>query len=188
MINPYNSIIGYSKSNLKEHLDKIGVLGIFEPLLKTYDGPVFIGVVKFILYSYSLESELLHTGGTSWIGLQRSIFEKCDLPDHAFDEVANLKSPEVRESIELWLAYQNNEAFVEYTNARDLRRYCLQQSQTADKTKERVDAMKYAKECQAMMEDAKSRFVENYDHLKPSLNALKKEKQKNTLGPQDYAT
>jgi len=111
------------------------------------------------------------------------------LPDNenTFDAIANLKSGEVREAIDNWLALANNEAMVEYTNARDLRRYCLQQSQTAEKTKERMEAIKYAKELLTIMEESKSRFVENYEILKPSLNALKKEKQKNTLGPQDYA-
>lgn len=189
MINPYSQIISYNKPDLKDYLAGIGI-DAFKPLLKEFSDPtLFRGAVKFILYGYSLESEVLHTYGNSWITIYRTIYEKAGLPDNdnVFDAIANLKSSEVREAIDNWLAFQNNEALVEYTNARDLRRYCLQQSQTADKTKERVDAMKYAKECQAMMEDAKSRFVENYDHLKPSLNALKKEKQKNTLGPQDFA-
>lgn len=190
MINIYHSIVSYQKDDFKEHLNRIGVLDIFNPLSKEFEGKIFNGVVRFILYGYSVESEILHSTGISWIVMAKIIYEKCELPndDEYFQKIANLKSESVKDVIEKWLSAQNSESFVEYTNARDLRRYCLQQSQTADKTKERVDAMKYAKECQAMMEDAKSRFVENYDHLKPSLNALKKEKQKNTLGPQDYAT
>lgn len=190
MINPYVEIINYEKADLKEYLAKIGLSDIFKPLLKEFkDATLFKGVVKFILYGYSLESEVLHTFGNSWITVYKKIYEKSGLPDNenTFDSVANLKSAEVRECIDLWLAFQNSEALAEYTNARDLRKYCLQQSQTADKTKDRVEAMKYAKELLAMMEDAKGRFVENYDILKPSLTALKKEKQKNTLGPQNFA-
>lgn len=191
MINPYLSILQYDKPDLKEYMANIGVLDVFKPLLKEFsDITLFRGAVKFILFGYSIESEVLHTFGNSWITVYKKIYEKAGLPDNenTFDAIANLKSGEVREAIDNWLSFSNNEAMVEYTNARDLRRYCLQQSQTADKTKERMEALKYAKELLTIMEDAKSRFVENYDILKPSVTALKKEKQKNTLGPQDFAT
>ena len=191
MINVYTAILNYEKADLKEYLVKIGLSEVFKPLLKEFkDATLFRGAVKFILYAYSLESEVLHTSGNSWITVYKTIYDKAGLPDNenVFDAIANLKSGDVREAIDNWLAFQSNEAFSDYTNARDLRKYCLQQSQTAEKTKDRVEAMKYAKELLAMMEDAKGRFVENYDILKPSLTALKKEKQKATLGPQDYAT
>jgi len=191
MINPYLKIISYDKPNLQKYLEEIGLSDIFKPLLKDFsDDALFKGAVKFVLYAYSLESEVLHTFGNSWVAVYKKIYEKSGLPDNenTFDAIANLKSAEVRETIDLWLLFQNNEAFAEYTNARDLRRYCLQQSQTADKIKEKMEALKTAGELLKMMEEAKSRFVENYDILKPPITALKKSNQKNTLGPQDFAT
>jgi len=191
MINPYIAIINYDKPDLQAYLEKIGILYIFKPLLKEFKDPtLFRGAVKFVLYAYSLESEVLHTFGNSWVTVYKTVYEKAGLPDNdnTFDAIANLKSADVREAIELWLSYQNNEAFADYTNARDLRKHCLQVSQTGDKLKERMDAIKYGKELLGMMEEAKAKFVENYEILKPSLNALKKEKTKATLGPQDYAT
>lgn len=190
MINPYTQIINYDKPDLKEYLAKIGMIDIFKPLLKDFkDVTLFKGTVKFILLSYSIESEVLHSTGISWIMMSKIIYEKAGLPDNddIFDKVANLKNDSVREAIENWLSFQNNEHFVEYTNARDLRKHCLQQSQSADKTKERVDAMKHAKELRLIMDEAKAGFVENYENLKPPVQALKA-KQKTTLGPQDYAT
>lgn len=191
MINPYISILNYDKADLKEHLAKIGLIDIFKPLLKDFkDATLFKGVVKFVIMAYSIESEVLHTFGNSWITVYKTIYEKAGLPDNenTFDAIANLKSGEVREAIDNWISFQNNEAWEEFVKARDLRKHCLQQSQTADKTKERIDAIKYAKELLTIMEEAKGRFVENYEILKPSLNALKKAKQNNTLGPQNYAT
>lgn len=191
MINPYTQIINYDKPDLKEYLAKIGLLEVFTPLLKEFkDATLFKGTVKFILFGYSLESEVLHSTGITWLQMSKIIYEKAGLPENVdiFDKVANLKSDAVREAIDNWLALANNENFVEYTNARDLRKHCLQQSQTAEKTKERIDALKYAKELLVIMEEAKGRFVENYEILKPSISSLKKEKQKNTIGPQDYAT
>lgn len=191
MINPYIQILNYDKPDLKEYLYSIGLFDIFKPLLKEFGDPtLFKGAVKFILYGYSLQSEVLHTFGNSWVTVSKIIYEKSGLPDNdnTFDSIANLKSAEIREAIDNWLSLQNNEALVEYTNARDLRKHCLQQSQTAEKTKERIDALKYAGELLKMMEDTKSKFVENYDQLKAPMFALKKEKQKATLGPQDYAS
>ncbi len=189
MVNPYSEIIKH-EGDLKELLNKLGLVDVFKPLLKEFsDVTLFRGAVKFILFGYSIESEVLHTFGTSWIELHKKIYEKSGLPDNenTFDSIANLKSSEVREAIDNWLAQQENESWTEYIKARDLRRHCLEQSQTADKIKERMDAMKYAKELLAIMEDSKSKFVANYEIMKAPLNALKKEKQKNTLGPQDFA-
>ena len=189
MINPYLEIIKH-EGDLKDLINKIGLVDVFKPLLKEFsDVTLFRGAVKFILMAYSLESEVLHTYGNSWITVYKTIYEKAGLPDNenTFDAIANLKSGDVREAIDNWISFQNSEPWEEYIKARDLRRHCLQQSQTADKTKERMEAIKYAKELLLIMEESKSRFVENYEILKPSLNALKKEKQKNTLGPQDFA-
>ena len=190
MINPYIEIMK-AEGDMKEYLVKLQLLKIFKPLLKEFsDQTLFRGAVKFIALAYSLESEVLHTTGFSWAQVYKMIYEKAGLPDNdnTFDAIANLKNAEVREAVDNWLAFQNNENFTEYANARDLRKHCLQQSQTADKTKERVDAIKYARELLIIMDEAKAKFVENYEILKPSLNALKKAKIKSTLGPQDYAT
>jgi len=191
MINPYLKILEYDKPDLKDYLAKIELLYIFKPLLKDFkDVTLFRGTVNFILLGYSLESEVLHSTGITWLQMSKIIYEKAGLPDNEdiFDKVANLKSDAVREAIDNWVSFQDNENFAEYTNSRDLRKHCLQQSQTAEKTKDRVEAMRYAKELLVTMEESKGKFVENYEILKPSLNALKKAKQKNTLGPQNYAT
>jgi len=188
MISPFKEIIAYNAGNLVGYLKEIEIPEIFEPLQKEFsDDSLFSGAVKFILYAYSLESELLHTFGNSWITLHKKIYEKSGLPDdeNVFDAVANLKSADVRKAIDNWLAYQNNEAFVDYTSARDLRRHCLEQSQTGDKLKDRKDAITYAKELLNTMEEAKARFIDGYEPLKPSMTALRK--SKNTLGPQDFA-
>lgn len=189
MISLYNSIINYSQQDLKTHLNNLGVSHIFEELSVDFDEHLFAGVVKYILFGYSLDSEVLHSTGISWSQMSKIIYEKSGLPNDSeiYDKVSNLKSDKVKDAIEKWVSLQESENFTEYVNARDLRRYCLQQSQTADKIKERMDAMKYAKELLVIMEDSKSKFVANYEIMKAPLAALKKEKQKNTLGPQDYA-
>lgn len=190
MITVFSNIIGYDKPDLKEYLGKIEVLNIFKPLLKEFtDITLFRGAVKFILYSYSIESEVLHSTGITWLQMAKVIYEKSGLPDNEdiFDKIANLKSDGIRESIELWLQFQNNEAFVQYTHARDLRKKCLQDSQSAEKLKERMDAMAYSKELLKMMEETKSGFLENVEILKPSIDALRKVNRKNTLSINDFA-
>lgn len=192
MINIYSSILSYNKADLKEYLGKLGVLYIFKPLVKEFkDITMFRGVVHFILYAYSLESEVLHTSGNSWISVYKIIYEKSGLPDNedVFNKIAEMKSEGVREAIELYLQYQSNESFIQYAYARDLRKRCLQDSQSAEKLKDRMEALEYSKELLLMMDDAKAGFIENNDLLKPSIDALKKAtpKKKETLGPQHYA-
>ncbi len=192
MINVYSAVLAYTKVDLKEYLGKLEVFYIFKPLVKEFkDITLFRGAVHFILMAYSIDSEVLHTSGNSWIVMYKTIYQKAGLPDNAdvFSKIADMKSEGVREAIELYLAYQSNESFVQYTHARDLRKKCLQDSQSADKLKNRMEALEYSKELLLMMDDAKAGFVENNDLLKPSIEALKKAtpKKKETLGPQHYA-
>ncbi len=188
MVNPYTQIINYDKPDLASHLEKIELLHIFKPLLNEFEGKIFNGAVKFIVYAYSLESEVLHSTGLTWNEMAKVIYQKSGLPndDEIFDKIANLKDATVQEVIDKWIEFQNSEPFADYINARDLRKHCIQTSKTADKIKERMEAVKYAAELLNMMNEAKAKFIENYDAMKPSLTALKKEKK--TLGPQDYAT
>jgi len=185
MINPYTAILEYSKPDLKEYLGKIDLLTVFQPVVREFkDASIFRGVVKFILYAYSLDSEVLHTMGNTWLGAS-----KTGLPENedVFEKVANLKSGNVQEAIENWLNFQNNEAFTQYCHYRDLRKQCLQDSRTADKLKDRKDALIYSKELLGLMDEAKSGFIENSDLLKPSIQEFKKVTGKKTLGIQDYA-
>lgn len=188
MINPYIEIVNH-EGDLLKFLNKIGMIDTFKPLLKEFGSVIFPGAVKFVLYAYSVESEVLHATGITWETMAKVIYQKSGLPNNEelFDRIANLKDVTIQEVITKWLDFQNNENFTDYINARDLRKHCLQVSKNADKMKDRMEAVKNAKECLQMMEEAKSKFVENYDIMKPSLSALKKAK-KNTLGPQDYAS
>jgi hypothetical protein len=192
MITPYSSIINYDKPDLKEYLAKIELLDIFKPLLKEFkDITLFRGAVKFILYAYSLESEVLHSNGITWLQMVKIVYEKSGLPDNVdiFDKVSNFKSEGLRESVENWLQFQDSESFTQYCHYRDLRKQCLQTSTSADKLKDRMDALVYSKELLKMMEETKSGFIENYESLKPSVNAfIKTAKRKNTLSINDYAT
>lgn len=190
MISPYTAILNYTKDDLKDYLGQIELLTVFQPIVREFkDAAIFRGVLKFILYSYSLESEVIHSIGTSWIGMSKIIYDKAALPDNEdiFDKVANLKNGAVQEAIENWLNFQNNEAWTQYCHYRDVRKQCLQDSRTAEKLKDRRDAMIYSKELLGLMDEAKASFVENSEILKPSIQEFKKVTGKKTLGIQDYA-
>lgn len=116
MINPYSKILE-CEGDLKELLNKIGLVDVFKPLLKEFsDVTLFRGAVRFIVLAYSLESEVLHTFGNSWITVYKTIYEKTGLPDNenTFDAIANLKSGDVRDAIDNWISFQNSEAWEEY--------------------------------------------------------------------------
>lgn len=193
MVNVYDAIVNYSKADFKEHLGKLQVFYIFKGLTKEFkDINTFKGVVKFIVLSYSLESDILHTKGLSWTNQWKQIYAAAGLPedDKVEEKISTIKSDCLREAIELWLNFQSNEQFTQYCHYRDLRKHFLTISQTGEKAKERMDAMLYTKELFKLMEEAKAQFVENNPVLKTSMDALPKApvaKVKKTLGPQDYA-
>lgn len=203
MLNPYSSLIKYDEGDdfFDEHLKKMQLFDIFKELLSEFpDKKAFKGVVLFVLYGYSVESEMLMTTGLSWAKLSDNIFEKAGLEVKYYDQVAGLESDSVRSVIDKWLAYQNNEQFTQYITYRDLRAQFLaaslfplpktkQKQKVTDegaveteadfsKMKTLVEAKFLAatnsNELLKMMEDAKQKFIQTQPRLKTSVSALNK--------------
>jgi hypothetical protein len=186
MISPFHELITSEGINFEEHLKKIHLFKIFEPVFMEFqDDDLFRGVVKFILWGYSINSDMLNTSGNTWGKVAPLIFEKCELPKGQdggiYEAVCELKSEGVRESIERWLQYQNNENFTNYTHYRDLRREFLALSiSDMKKSTQEIDieakmkAALYSKELLKMMEDARETFIQNNSKLKRSVDAVNK--------------
>lgn len=123
MISVYSSLVNYTEGDWEQYLDRIAVLDIFGPLLKEYPDPGdFSAVVKYILYAYSVESEMLAIGA-DWIKTKRKIFEKVSLkPERSiYEDVIHLKNQTVLETIKRWLDYQDNDVFEQLQIMKDLR-------------------------------------------------------------------
>lgn len=186
MISPYHELIKSEEDNFEEFLKKIHLFAIFQGILEEFpDMGLFKGIVKFIAWGYSMDSDYLTTSGNTWGKVAPYIYEKAELPgkegDDIYEAVANLQSPAVREAIERWVQFQNEDHFAQFTHYRDLRREFLSLSISPMKknTNEidieaKMKAAIYSKDLLKMMEDAKDTFIQNHPKLKGSIDAFSK--------------
>lgn len=198
MIDPYSNLIKSEEPDFEEYLKRIHLIKIFEPLLEEFpDKEIFKGVVKFILFGFSVNSDMLLTQGYTWGNICNKVYERAELPDdvEVYEKVANLGSDAVRDTIENWIRFQNDENFCNFTHFRDLRRQFLALSLSdMKKATEEIDieakmkAVVYAKDLLKMMEDAKETFIQNHPKLRGSVDAVNRvNKDKNARSVGSYA-
>lgn len=207
MVNPYSSIINYDEGDdfFDEYLNRMHLLHIFKDLLQEFpEKEVFKGVVWFILWGYSVQSDMLQTNGLTWSKLSQLIFDKTGLDKKYFEKVAELESDNVRDAIDRWLIYQNDESFSQFITYRDLRKQFLSASLlplpkattkvtaslegdglTVEKMEADLSRLKSLVEAKMlcatnseqllkMMNDAKERFIQTQPKLKISVSELNK--------------
>lgn len=182
MINAYTSIINYSDESdaFDEYLKKKYLFDLFKGLLEEFaDINIFKGIVKYILWAYSLESDMLLMNGETFGKTSDRIFKKTKLPDTIYSDVALLESDSVRDCIEKWLQFQNEEEYTNYCHFRDLRREMLASSigkiTKATLEQDYEQKMKnayHAKELLEMMKEALAKYVQNSPKLKNSIKAF----------------
>jgi hypothetical protein len=196
MINPYKSVLTYEGDNFEDYLTKIHLIDIFMPVIKAFpEKHIYKAIINFIVWGYSIDSEMLSAAGNSWSKVSPEIFNKTGLSDQFYEDVCLIKSPEIQTSIQKWLQFQNDENFTQFVTYRDLRRQFLHLSLSEMKKntgeidiKAKMDAAVYSKDLYKMMEDAKQAFIQNSPKLKASIDALNKAvKTSNTVGPQTFA-
>jgi hypothetical protein len=199
MIAPYNSLIKSEEEDFEDYLRRIHLLVIFAPLLEEFqDKELFKGVVRFIAYGFSIESDMLLTQGYTWDSICKRVYQRSELPDNEelFDQVANLNSDAVRRSIENYLRFQNDEGWNQFIHYRDLRRQFLALSLSDMKKatgeidiEAKMKAATYSKELLKMMEDARETFIQNHPKLRGSVEAVNKvnNNTKNSRSPGSYA-
>lgn len=199
MINPYQCIVDYEGDDWEQYLTNICLFDVFKDLLAEF--PVkkdFRGVVLFIAWGYSPESDMLQTTGLTWELLSSKIFERTGLDKKYYDAIAGLENNVVRECIERWMIFHSNEHFRQYCVYRDMREQFLKASliplsNSKPKTKkakeaavdEGVDLHKLKSSVEAkmlcatksaellkMMNDIKEKFIQSHPKLRSSVNQL----------------
>lgn len=181
MINPYSSIMNYSDDadGFDEYLKKKYIFELFKDLLEDFpDINIFKGVVKYVLWAYSLESDMLLMNGETFEKTSGRIFKKTKLPDRLYSDVALLENESVRVCIGKWLQFQNEEEFTNYCHFRDLRREMLASSigkiikaTTEQDYEQKMKNAHHAKELLEMMKEALAKYVQNSPKLKNSIKA-----------------
>lgn len=188
MISAYQVLVKQEEEDFQEYLKRVHLFSIFQPLLEEFADPeLFKGVVRFIAWSYSMESEMLLTQGNTWSKVCDEIYEKSELPDDrkeidgVYNAVCNLQSENVRDSIERFLLLQNEDNWIQYTHFRDLRKQFLELS-VSDMKKNtgeidieaKMKAAIYSKDLLKMMDDARDGFIQNHPKLRSSVEAMNK--------------
>jgi hypothetical protein len=198
MINPYQSIINYNEGDdfFDEHLKKMHIYEIFKGILDEFpENKVFAGVVRFILWGYTPQSEMLQTTGLAWGKLSEKIFKATGLDNKYFEDVAELGSDAVRSAIDRWMIFLNDENFKQYITFRDLRTQFLaaslfplpkgkkkgsdeEQADDMNKMKVQIEAKMlaatYSNDLLKMMNDAREKFIQTQPKLKMSVSELNK--------------
>ncbi len=202
MIQPFLALTKNTDEDFEEYLRNIYLYDIFKSLLEEFpDKELFKGVVKFIAFGFSIDSDMLTSQGNTWGSVADVIYEKTDLPDDrdkldgTYQAVCKLQSPVVLDVIERWLRYQNDENWTQYIHYRDLRRQFLSLSlSNMRKSTMEVDieakmkAAIYSKDLLKMMEDARESFIQNHPKLRGSVDAMNKSVQnKNARSVGSYA-
>ena len=185
MIHPYQQLVNYEGNDLKDYLNKIYLLSIFSAVVEQYPND-YKGVVKYILYAYSIDSDMLLIG-EEWSKACPRIFKHTLLPQDLYEDVALLKSSSVLSVIEKWLKFQNDENFTNYCHFRDLRFQMLQSSlSNILKNTGEIDyeqKMKnsiHSKELLAMMKESIDSFIQNHPIMKESIKAFNKANNMNS--------
>lgn len=197
MVNAFDSIVRLDeKADFKEYIEKLYLYNIFKPVFDEYpDIETSRLVIKFILYGFSMESDMLMTAGNIWEKIAKNIFTKLCLPDELYEDVCLLKNVSVQMSMQRWVQFNNEENWSNFVTFRELRRQFislslsdLKKSSGEIDIQAKMDAATYARDLLKMMEDSRMSFIMNNPKLKGSVDALNKSmKQKETLGPQNYA-
>lgn len=182
MISAYNSLVAYEGDEWDDYLEKLCLIDIFMPLLKQYpDKGDFKCIVKYILYAYSVESDMLVIGA-DWHKTKKKIFEKSGLKPELtiYSEVVHLKSKVVLETIKRWLEYQDNDVFEMLITMKELRAEmqltCLTDIKTASgeiNYDQKYKNAQYSVELKKTIKDLESELIQNNPLLKESVKEFR---------------
>ena len=182
MISAYNSLVNYQEGEWEDYIDRLSLIDIFGPLLKAYpDKGDFTCVVKYILYAYSVESEMLVLGA-DWTKTKRKIFEKASIkPERKFyEDLVHLKNRAVLETIQRWLDYQDDDVFTTLSIMKDLRAEmqltCLTDIKTAGleiNYDQKYKNAGYSIELKKTIKDLESELIQNSTKLKDSVKEFR---------------
>lgn len=197
MINATKEITSYSDSDeyFEEFLRKVYLVKIFEEVFIEFPKrDIAIGIIKFIVWGFSVDSDMTFISGGTWDTLSKNIFKRTKLPEEYFDLVARLESLSVQKAAKKWLDFQNEENFKQYKTYEMLRTQFLELAiipikvtgtlEEDSKLKNIIDAKMNAavnsKELLKLMLESKDNFIQNNLKLKESVSTLNRASQQKT--------
>lgn len=188
MISAYQHLIRYSGNDWEAHIESISLNDVFGGLLKEYtDRGDFGCIIKYVLYAYSSESDMLIIG-SDWIKTKRKIFERCSVmpKDSFYEDLIHLKNKIVLDCIQKWLDYQDEAVFTLLQTLKDLmaelQMSCLTEikksSGEIDYTQKYLNAG-YVADLRNRIKDLESELIQTSALLKDSVKEFREAKRAN---------
>lgn len=194
---PYTDITTYEGSDMDDFLTKIRLVHIFESVFKEYpDKSISKLVIRYIVYAYSVNSEMI-IFGDAWLKNKQRILEACYLPPEKryYEDLVHLKSDGVKEAIRRWIDHQDNDTWTELCMLKDLR-VQMQLAATSDITKssgeidydQKFKNAKYSNDLSQMIKDKEAELIQNNPQLKEAVKEFRQHKvEKVTIGAEHFA-
>jgi len=193
MTNAYQAIANYQENEWEQYLDKIMLVDIFSPLLKTYtDVDTFKVAIRYIVYAYSLESDKIIMG-MDWGDNKKKIFEEvyAKPTKGLIDDLVYLKNQAVVETINKWIDFQDSDTFRMLQTLRDLRlemqMSCLsdikKSSGEVDYTQKYLNA-EYAMKLKHQIRDLEQELVQKNPKMQSQVKEVRSAANKFSVGPE----
>jgi len=193
MTNAYQAIANYQENEWEQYLDKIMLVDIFSPLLKTYtDVDTFKVAIRYIVYAYSLESDKIIMG-MDWGDNKKKIFEEvyAKPTKGLIDDLVYLKNQAVVETINKWIDFQDSDTFRMLQKLRDLRlemqMSCLsdikKSSGEVDYTQKYLNA-EYAMKLKHQIRDLEQELVQKNPKMQSQVKEVRSAANKFSVGPE----
>lgn len=196
MVNLYSEIVNFDGVNFQDHLERVGLSFVFDPIIHCSDfddNQLQIKVCQYIVFAFSLESPKLTIAGDRRTETA-SIFRELKLPDSIYGSLVLLNHEKVLESAKRWMKKQDNaqieylftlkEAYVQQQTA------SLQDLKNSSGETDYVMKMKCIEnmvELKKMIKEAESELQQNDERLKSAHNEIKKSTSKFTIGVENFA-
>lgn len=195
MTQVYTALFTYQQDDWEDYLERLTVFDIFKDLLNEYtDKDIFKSVIRYILATYSLESEMIITS-TDWKTNKKKIFEGiCVQPVvNLYEDLVLLKNATVRETIHRWMEWQDNDTYTQLQVLKDLKvemqMSCLSDIRTPSNEinySQKFNNAKYVGELSAMIKALESELMQNDSKFKEAVKEIKP-KSKQTMGVEHFA-
>jgi hypothetical protein len=196
MISQFSEVVEHDEGDYKEHLDKVALLHIFEPIFDEYkDIDVCKKIIKFIAYAYSIYSSKISIGGDRRKE-KSGIFKTLEIPVELYQDVVLLNNMSIVKASQNWMRSQDNRQLEYLLTLEEL--YVQQQTAALQPLKksdgisidydQKQKCIEHMTDLKKMISDAESTLQQNDPKLKQAYEEVKTAKQKiKTLGPEAYA-
>lgn len=193
MINAFFEVTQYSGFDYAEYLEKLNILRIFDPIFKEYeDHDLCKKIVKYIVYTHSLESDKLSIGGDRRKEVSK-VFKDLKIPDEYYEDLVLVNNIAVIKSAQRWMEYKDNKQ-IEYLFTLE-NAYVQQQAAALKDIRKATGEIDYDQkmrcvenmtELKKMIKDAESELQQNHEKLKEAYKEVSKAAKKNTASVEDF--